>query len=312
MICNVRHIERRKTVMKRKLSKVLDMYASIHTVEICSKQIPVLDELDKGAVKLRPSYNWNTGEITNYMVVNPHNYDGDELLLYCYFEDTMRDLTEKMKLSDWKYNRVDIRLDSYDDNYQAYFKLNALLIGLLNMKCNFKGGEPVISTGLMTRLKCSVFVKNDQWAIEYYDKKKESQDRFPCKARLEFRMKRLSGKTPLEVMELLFRRLEKLDSYYKEWLEKLNKCLYAHYCATNEHLLTKIGKCNVTAFVKKHEEVFYSRKQISDFCKMCGVEKFEGRANDIVRRTGMELISQKDIREYIASIKRLITEYIDE
>jgi hypothetical protein len=282
------------------------MYASIHTVEIRSEQTPDFSEADESLItKKRLVKDERTGKITNYIVVNPNNYyEGEDDEVWCYsdFEDVMTDFTETLKLHDREYSRIDIRVDCYEDRYLEYFKLNSLLTGLLSNKFTFRNNESTISMGQKTRFKNSVYLKGRLWDIEYYDKKKESQDKFPCKARLEFRLRlnRQTRKAIPDVVALLFDRLENLDTYYDECLENFNNHLYTHYKWVEEHEPLKGRKDNVTPYVKENQDAFFSRKQIREFCKMCEIKNYEGRANDIVRRTGIELISRKNVREYIA------------
>ena len=175
------------------------LIASVHTIQIDSVDSPALQEGDTRFIKSRLNQNWRTGEITSKSIINPHNYEYQEIFNYSKYSSVMQELTETVGLSDFSYSWIDFRLDSYEDNYLEYFKLNSLLTGLLTMKYRFKNNEPTESTGQRTRLKCRVYVKNQRIAVEYYDKKKESLDRFPCKARLEFRELRANSKTPEDV-----------------------------------------------------------------------------------------------------------------
>jgi len=290
-----------------------ELFASIHTVEIRSRKRPVLDEIGENIVKVRYRTRRSTGKDVCCIVINPHNYYNDEIFEYSLFEDVMVELTKKMKLrkEDWQYSRVDVRLDCFEDNYQEYFKLNALLIDLLAIKYTVKNREATVSIGHRTRFKRGVYIKNQTFCVDYYDKGAECQHRFPCKARLEFRPMKLNGKSPTEVVKLLFNKLNKLDSFYEKCLIECNKGLYNNYLWKNEHQPLKGKNGILTPYIWENQDVVYNMKQLKKFCRMCGINNFEGRAKSIKRTCDIEIICQKEIKDYISMIVKSITQFME-
>ena len=297
---------------KNKLEDIA-LIASVHTVQVDSADLPVIQEGETRFIKSRLIRNRQTGEITSKNIINPHNYEYQEILNYSKYKTVMQELTETVGLSDYSYSRIDFRLDSYEDNYLEYFKLNSLLTGLLTMKYRFKNNEPTESTGQRTRLKCSVYVKNQRIAVEYYDKKKESLDRFPCKARLEFRELRADGKTPEDVAHLWFARLDNLAGYYNVLQLRYNKSLFEHYQYWLEaNKLTTSGSNFLTAFVRENQDAIFSIRQLEKFCEMCGVKNPASRAKNIKKTCNIECFSYNDIKSYINIIKVAITSFLEQ
>ncbi|MCL2637194.1 MAG: hypothetical protein FWD48_02375 [Oscillospiraceae bacterium] len=295
-------------------SKLLnyELTASIHTVEIRSWQKPVLFEVDENAVEVHYRTNRKTGKTACYIKMNPHGLAGNEVLEFSLFEQVIAKSIKMMKIRKWEYSRIDVRLDCYDDSYQEYYKLNAFIVDLFTMSYSFKNDEATGSMGHRSRFKRSVYVKNQYICIDYYDKGKESLYRFPCKARLEFRMMKLKGKSPEDVIKQLFIRLDKIIKFYNEYLNECNKNLFDNYLWTKKHRPLKERNDIITPYIWANQDVFYNMKQLEEFCKMCGVGNPGVRAKSIARKTcSVEFISHKNVCDYISMIKDLITYYME-
>jgi hypothetical protein len=143
-------------------------------VEIRSKNKASTEWSDAKHIKATNKLNSTTGEITSKGIINPNNYGEGELFTLSEYEKVMKELTQKAGITDYQYNRIDIRFDSYIDNYREYFKLNSLFINLfMVVSTTFKNNEPTVSYGLRSRKKWSFFICNESMKIEYYDKKQE-------------------------------------------------------------------------------------------------------------------------------------------
>lgn len=303
--------EERISLNKSKLNKY-DLTASIHTVEIHSSYPPFLENVKKNVARVRFEPSKKTGKLVSHVVVNPHNFGDGEVLTFSEYEDVMSALTKKIKLRKYKYDRLDIRLDSYEDNYHEYFKLNALLVGLFSMVYKFKNDEPVISLGQQTRLNHSVYVKNQLMGIEYYNKKKQSDNKYPCKARLEFRAFKLNGKCPIAVVKQWFKRCDRLENYFSQFLDKCNDSLLCHYEKWQaENQMQKSESVMLRYFVRENQDIIFTKTQLEEFLQLCGVYSPESRAKNIRKSCEIEMISWQDIRDYIAKIKESITHYME-
>ena len=291
----------------------LDNYsptASIHTVQINSQQLPTVAAGDRAFIKTYCKLDNRSGEITSRNIINPHNFTTEELLSYSQFTETMHEITAQTGLDEYSYSRIDIRLDSYEDNYSEYFKLNCLLLGLFSMIYKFKNDEPTVSAGLYTRDECGVYVKNQTIAIDYYNKKKESRDRYPCKARLEFRELRANGKTPEQIAACWYSRLDRLLVNFEALQTKCNKKLFTHYenwLAVND--ADNTNRDLLTAFIRENKSVIFTKRQLEVFCKMCGVKSPESRAKNIKKTCGIECFSANNVQTYINIVKESIAKY---
>lgn len=272
-----------------------------------------MSDEDRRFIKDDCSVNQYTGEMQSRNIINPHNFGMGELTRYSLYEDVMAALTEKVQLYSYKYSRIDIRLDSFKENYLDYYKLNGLLVGLFSMAYKFKNDEPTESAGQMTRFKCGLCIKNQSMTIDYYDKKKESQDRFPCKARLEFRALKLeAGNTPADVVNQWFKRFDKLDSYYELLQDKCNYRLYEYYLRWLEQNRSKKSERDMlTLFLRENQNTIYTMRQLEKFCRMCEVRNPASRAKNIKHTCGIEFFSLSDVRTYIDKIKKSITYYME-
>jgi len=213
---------------------------------------------------------------------------------------------------DYEYDRIDIRLDSYSDNYSEYFKLNSLLIGLFSMEFIFKNNEPTESIGHWTRDKFSIFSKNQHIEVEYYNKKKESQNKYPCKARLEFRAKKLNIESPKDLLQLWFTRFDKLTRHFDKLQEKNNCNMLQYYPKWLEANYPKGENRNaLTAFVREHQNLFFTKIQIENFCSLLGIANPQSRAKNIIQSAKIECISYNNIKTYINKIRESIIFYFN-
>ena len=304
--------KRRFSALDKNKLRQYDLTASIHTVEIHSNCKPRLTGLCKNSMKVHYIFNDDTGRLTSHCIVNPHSFVDVEILEYSRYKAVVAKLAKMARLRNYKYDRIDIRLDSYDDNFLEFFKLNSLLIGLFSSAYKFKQGEPNATYGLLARRNHNVYVKNHYMEIEYYDKQKATGNRFDCKARLEFRAKKLNGKNPISVAELWRNRFEKLDVQYFNFLDSCNKSLYRHYerwLLQNQSPKTKSDM--LLPFIRENQEIVFSTKQLELFCQMCGVKNPKSRAKNICNSCGIETVSLPNIREYIAKIENAITQYME-
>jgi hypothetical protein len=287
--------------------------ASIHTVNVRSDYAPALHNFDEKIVKVRQKLNKETGEMVSHSIINPNNYGMGELQKYSRYEAVMSHLMKKANVSDYSYDRIDFRFDSYEDTFSQYFKLNSILLGLFTMKYAFRNNEPTESVGQITRSKYGVTIKNQSMELVYYDKEKESNGRNPCKARLEFRAKRLDGNLPPAIFRTWVKRLYKVESHYDELQKYYNECLHKHYLSWLEECCPeRNGKDMITSFVRENRNSFFTNQQLQNFCAMCGVVNPESRAKNLKQSCSIEFFSRKDVRAYIKKLMYCIKDFIEQ
>jgi hypothetical protein len=167
----------------------------------------------------------------------------------------MNYITSSVGISEYSYNRIDFRFDCLEDNYDEYLKLNLLLIALIGDV--YKVKDDYFSTKLFSKKPLTVSVKNDYFACVYYNKKIESNDRVPPKARLELRSLKISKNIP--------------DLIYEDWNLRFNKAIQNYHALQdrfNNELVSlyneSIGKSprlfrNLTDFIIEYQNSIFSR-----------------------------------------------------
>jgi hypothetical protein len=299
--------------LKNKNLADYSLTASIHTVQIRSSYVAAFQTMDDKMVKVRQTLDNETGEHISHSIINPNNYGVGELLKYSQYEAVMSALMKKAGVSDYKYDRIDFRFDSYEDTFLEYYKLNSLLLGLFTMEYKFRNNEPTESVGQITRSKQGVGIKNQSMELVYYDKEKESNGKNPCKARLELRSKLLDGKQPTAAAALWFTRLDKAKRHFTELQKHYNASLYTHYLAwRKESCPENKNKDMITAFVRENRNCFFTKRQLQEFCAMCGVKSPKYRAKNLKQSCGLEFFSQKDVRTYIEKIKNCLKKFMEQ
>jgi hypothetical protein len=285
--------------------------ASIHTVKIRSNYAPALHNFDERIVKPYEKIDRATGEKVSHCIINPNNYGVNEVYKYSRYEDVMSELMTKANVSDYSYDRIDFRFDSFEDTFLEYYKLNSLLLGLFTMEYRFRNNEPTESIGQITRSKHGISLKNRSMELVYYNKEIESEGKNICKARLELRAKLLKGLPPEAAARTWYKRLDKAERHFAELQKYYNSCLYKHYLKwLAECCPERKGKDMITAFVRENRNSFFTTRQLQEFCSLCGVENPQSRAKNLKQSCGIEFFSRKVIKAYILKLKKHLKEYM--
>lgn len=287
--------------------------ASIHTAGIKSKTKPLIPATVSLDI-VRSGYMQKTDMWT--LRINPNKLAGD-LFTYSEFCAAMHEICYKMKIENPIYYRTDIRLDSYNDDFQKYYKLNLLLINLFSILFNDSNGQAVAHLLTCSKAFTDISTKNQYWEVKYYDKKFQTHDSDPAKARLEFRSLKSTnadGYAPHEIKEKWFEKLDRLPALYDNLQERCNKALhkaYREYCEYNKNGNSK--RDNLTAFLSNYSYsmTIFTRKQLRAFLMECGVSESaaEERAKYIIDKVHIEFFSQEDIKRYIAKIKNSMEDF---
>lgn len=299
--------------MNNKKQYYYNLTASIHTFSVKSNNspnIPLLADIET----IRSCYMEKTQLwITR---INPNKIKGD-ILSYSEFCAVTNILFEKMGISNCTYWRTDIRLDSYDDNFKEYYKLNLLLINLFSMVFNDPNGQAISHMLTQTKEFSDVSAKNQYWEVKYYNKKFQTNDEDPAKARLEFRSLKstnIDGHPPHEIKNMWLEKLDDLPKLYDKLQEQCNNELanaykiyleYNHKSNANRDLLTNFFKSNSNTMT------VFTRKQLKKFLLICGVSEssVNDRVDYICMNTNIEFFSKKDLSNYIELIKNSMDDF---
>lgn len=298
--------------MKKSELQKYQLRASIHTVEIRSDNKPdIFKCMGCGPVYLDKSDIWK-------VKVNPNDYGGD-IFSYSHLTFLMDSLFFDGKLENPFYYRTDIRLDSYEDNFQDYYKLNLLLISLFAMLFNDSNYQAIAHFLTQSKEFSDISSQNQYWQVKYYNKKFQTNDRDPAKARLEFRSlksTRKSGYLPIDIKAKWFNKLDKLPALYENLQKQCNQDLlvaYEEYCKYNSKQQRK--RDLLTEFFSNYSNglTVFTRKQLVNFLIECGIEpcKAKDRAEYIIGKCNMEFFSKTTLIEYIEMIKSSMDTFFD-
>lgn len=307
------NIDRKElNLMKKEKMAEYNLTTSIHTVTIRTKDKPFIPNgYDHNIV--RSAYLQRTGVWS--LRINPNKVNKD-LCRYSEFNAAICDLCEKMRIGNVDYYRCDIRNDSYEDNFKEYYKLNLLLINLFCILLNDPNGQPV--SHYLTRGKTfsDISTQNSYWQVKYYDKKFQTNDKDPAKARLEFRTLRNSSKkryTPDELKEEWFKKLDKLPGLYERLQEQCNEDLYGAYLEYLEYnSKSNFKRDPLTGFLSAYQNAItvFTRKQLKEFLLKVKLDvNPQSRANYIIDKTRIEFFSKTDIQRYVEKIKKAMEDF---
>lgn len=292
-----------------------NLTGSIHTVSVISDTPPVVPEnvdLEAvGTIYLQRTKRWATR-------ANLNKVHGD-IFAYSEFCATAYEVFSSLQIPEFKYYRTDIRLDSYNDDFKEYYKLNQLLINLFSMVFHDPNRQTVNHMLSQTKEFTDISTQNQYWQVKYYNKKFQTNDTDPAKVRLEFRSLKSTnrdGYAPHEIKDKWFEKLDRLPSLYDDLQKLCNTALYEAYRAYCNYN-SKGQKKNdyATGFLSNYSNsmTIFTRKQLREFLLMCGLSETSAasRAENIVDRVHIEFFSKSDIERYIAKIKAAMDDFFN-
>jgi len=126
--------------MDKEKLKQYDLTASVHTFTVRSYEAPTIpQEIDLETVRtmFQPkSGSWLTR-------VNPNKLECGDLLTYSQFNKVTQELFNCLGIPQATFYRTDLRLDSYEDNFSNYYKLNLFLISLFALLIHDPNGQAI-------------------------------------------------------------------------------------------------------------------------------------------------------------------------
>lgn len=300
--------------MNKQKLKNLKLQSSIHTFSVRSATEPTIRSHISDRI-VRASYMEKT---KSWIIrVNPNKFKDGDIFVYSQFMALVNDLFNDMNIPDFRFWRTDIRLDSYEDNFKECYKLNVLLISLLSLDFSDTNGQPISHMLTCTKEFSDISTRNQYWEVKYYNKKFQTNDTDPAKARLEFRSLKATqdvNYAPHIVKDKWFKKLDTLANRYEELQKQCNELLYGayeEYCLFNRS--TDCSRDMLTKFFSVYSNTLtvFSRKQLIRFFEICGVDKntIEDRVNYVCSKTNIEFISKNELISYIDIIKKSMDDF---
>ena len=250
----------------------------------------------------------STGEIKYTLKINANTYNCEiDITSFEHYKDVLAEIETEVGITDSTLTRVDVKFDSFIDNYDALFKLNKLLVLLIadtnKIKNRYHSVDPLTLENLTIR------VQNDYLEAEYYNKVRQVDFRGEAKNRLELRCKSLS-KTKKDIEQCFYYWFGKLDKLVKHYAEFQLLC--------NLHLMelwqdekdVKV-KC-FYEFIRKHQDNIYSRKQLIDLFARLGTKNPASAADRFKSKNAIEYISVGDLKLHIKNIKKSADTFLNQ
>ena len=243
-----------------------------------------------------------TGEMISFIQINPNKYSGEYISSLSTFQEVMDSMLAWLGITDYELTRVDFRIDSMEDNFDDYLKLNKLIALLLAKKMNLKNRYQSYDPLLLDNL--TIRVQNEYLEFENYNKKLESSGNDPVCNRIELRSKSLL-KNPKEFSELLniwIERLRSLPAFYEFVQADCNDALFKKWNQQSTSI-------NMTSFVKKYEENIYTSRQLRQLCEWIGSKNPVNFAKAVKQRYALQFYKETDIISYIEALSHALLEF---
>ncbi len=306
--------------MNQNKLKQYNLTGSFHTFTVTTEGL-----IDEKSESLKDVYKVtvNQDNTRSTTTINLNKINGD-LLSFDDFKEKFEIFRESIGMENYRFNRADFRLDSYDkEHYQAFLKLNKYLISAVALTYNVKNCYK--TDNLFSHKQLSIAIKNDYFQLENYDRNAKSliteNHQESAQSRLEERtvskeFRRLYSddhcRDGMEILKEEFtvnwfnrwdKSLENLDAVGNRYNDELEKIYHANKDAY------PVRFRSITEFVMQYQDSIFSQKQLINLLERLGVASAKERAKSYKKRYGIEYISKKDAKTAVEEIKRATLDY---
>lgn len=309
--------------MNQEKLKNYNLTGSFHTFTVTTDGL-----FDEKSESLKDVYKStiNQDNTKTTTTINLNKINGD-LLSFDDFKEKFEIFRESIGMENYRFQRADFRLDSYDkEHYQAFSKLNKYLISAVALTYNVKNCYK--TDGLFSHKQLSIAIKNDYFQLENYDRNAKSliteNHQETAQSRLEERtvskeFRRLYSddhcRDGMEILQDEFtvnwfsrwdKALENLDAVGLRYNDELEKIYHANKDAY------PVRFRSITEFVMQYQDSIFSQKQLINLLQRLGVASAKERAKSYKKRYGIEYISKKDAKTAVEEIKRATLDYFSD
>lgn len=215
----------------------------------------------------------------------------------------MFDMVTVVNAENVKMNRVDICTD-VDFNYVENIKLLDLLHRCLTV--NFKGGKKWTNISDEDLKISNLRYKNLDWNIEFYDKKKQSENTHLYDTRLEVRALRVKSQD----LEHHVNRCVDLYNASVDNVTKVNKIMGEMLINAWEEEKRKQPKLRFTTFVYKYSHYFYTNDILKIVYSNAGLKgSLNGWLRDFRKTYNIDLYTKKDIEKLVKQVVKSLKKY---
>ena len=295
-----------RDVMNRQKLANIHLQASIHTSCIVSSELSQKSESEVKYFKLTnmrmPNPDFDI-KIYRY-IINANKTGYGNLNTYSEFKEVFEYCLDDMGIEKYNISRCDFSIDNYKDDFNQLFKLNKCIILMFSLMYSMDNRYQSIDPLMLDTL--TIRVQNARMECEYYNKEIESSGRDKARNRLELRSKSIAeGKDiPILIGEWI-KKLDNIIKFYDKLQYVSNKQL-----AKRWELERGIKVKSLTEFLRKYEEIIFSRKQLIAFFELIGVPNAPKRADNFKYANDIEYFTKGDLMFYIDIVKKSLREYL--
>jgi len=287
------------------LKKIIEneLHVGLHTIAVNSSK--KVDNGVTGISHLKTLIKEKTGEIRHITKINPNDFYEGELDNYNTYCQVIDNVVEEYGLHDYLLSRGDIRIDSYDDNYDEGLKLNKLVVLLIaysyNIKNQYQSFNPLTLDNLTVR------VQNEYYEAENYNRAIKSDNLGLAKNRLELRSKALlkTGKDIPQIFMGWIDRLEKLPDYYEKLQDLCNYYLYEKWLKEKNAKVKSLSE-----FIRKYQDNIFTVKQLINLLDKVGVDNPARTAYNFNSKNKIEYFSKSELQKYINKLTKSLNNFI--
>lgn len=283
----------------------LHLKTGIDTICITSREVPTkLNEASLFGASKKVLVDAD-GVPLYHTKVNPNDYGGD---VYSYKEylKVMTQFDSLVGMGNYKVTRVDFRVDTFEDNYDLFYKLNKCFVLLIAEKCNLRNRYEPTDPLLLNHE--TIVAKSQYFEVENYDKEFASGGIDAVKGRLELRSKSLfkfDKSIPVLAADWQ-RRLKTLPALYDKLQQKANGIL-------SELWISKRQESNIcmSEFVRTYQENIFSFEQLRNLFRLIGSTNSHEAAKSFRNRNShIYFISEQDLVGYITVINKSFDQFL--
>ena len=247
----------------------------------------------------QPIINKYTGEILQGARVNPNKYlfdDNEYITGYRQFINTVDKMLLERGITEYSIQRLDFRIDNYNNTFDELYKLNNIIINLLSMAM----GIDNCYKSLKNDIPHNIVARSNRQEVECYNRIAKDENGL-TKTRIELRRKFPH-----------FQLISKIDiqNIYDEWKKcfysKLMPIYYRQFQSMqNNRILQSYRQAqrtphNIIDLISKNQDYICTSRQMNELCSMLNLAK--DVAYTYKNRLHIEYYKYTDIERYIDSI----------
>lgn len=220
----------------------------------------------------RTFFNEHTGELLHGMRVNPNKYlfdDSGYIDNYSQFANTIDEMLLNRGITDYTIQRLDFRIDNYNNNFDELYKLNNIVINLLSMAMGIKN----CYKSLKNDIPHNIVARGNRQEIECYNRIEKDGNGL-TKTRIELRRTFPYFQTITN---------DNIFMIYNDWLNYFNNKLMPIYykrfqAIQNDRIIYnhrngQKATHNIIDLISKNQDYICTSKQMGELCSKLNLAK---------------------------------------